>query len=93
MAALVRDEVLVRDAQAEDETVGRELGGRLPERFHGHCIAGVDVRDSGGEDHAFRAGREESDLCEGVAPDGLGDPERRVAPVLTALDEVDGVRR
>ena len=76
------DEVVVADAEAEQESAGVGLGQRLLAAEHGHRVTGVDVGDARRQTQA-RGGRQVvGGGDEGVPAHGLGDPQGRVAERL-----------
>src|SRR5204862_5832547 len=84
-------QVRVRYAETEHEAAARELGHRLLDGAHRHRIAGVDVRDAGGELQTLGARRQIAEQGEGIAADRLRQPERRVPERLDPLHECGGL--
>ena len=56
-------------------------------------LAQVDVHDSGGDDEALRVLEEQRRMGEGIATEGVRNPERAVAELLDALGELDHAPR
>ena len=87
------DEVVVADAQAQQEAAREGLVDGAQRVGHRHGVAGVDVGDAGGDLDGAGALEQPGGRHERVTPDGLGDPERPVAQLLGFSDELHALRR
>jgi len=68
----------VADADAEEEASRMGLVECLLARRHGHRIARPDVGDPGGHDQPACAREQQTGVREGLAAQGLRDPQRAV---------------
>ena len=82
MAPQLFDQRNVAHAQTKEKSVGIRLREGLLPGGHSDRIAGVDVRDSGGDDNSLRAGEEQARVGQRFAPDGFAEPERSIAKLL-----------